>query len=305
MNGLEQKDYAEALGVELPENEPAAEPAAEPADPGNTEISTDNGTDDGAGGVQPSGDTGDSAEDPAVDPNASAAARRRAMESRIEREREKARQEERARMIDQIRRANAVKAPVATTPAPAVPPTAEPARDSAGRFARRGQSQPGTDPTPADDLSARVGEIIDNHPVVRAAKEYTEKMRENEVRSAFAEDLAKITEMDPSIQTEDDLLALPEHDLILGLVNKGYSPSDAYKTVFFEKITAAAVERGKRQAEAQAASKAHQIPDKHRGSAGDMGVQVPSDVMQMYREMMPGMSDADIMKHYGRFKKNE
>jgi len=296
MNGLEEKDYAEALGVELPEPEPAAEPAADPADSADADVGTASGAD------VPAEDGG---EDPVTDPNASAAARRRnyeeRMEKRIEREREKARQEERARMIAEIKRANAAKAqtpPVNPSPAPA----AEPARDSAGRFARRGPSQTGTDPAPADDLTARVGAMIDNHPAVKAAKEYTERMREAEVRSAFAEDLAKITEMDPSIQTEEDLLALPEHDLILGLVNKGYSPSDAYKSVFSEKIIAAAVERGKRQAASQAASTSHQVPDKVRGGEG---IVVPSDIIAQYRQMFPGITDAEIAKHYAKYKTNQ
>lgn len=291
MNGLEEKDYAEALGVELPETEPAAEPAdgENPADSANAEVGTATGAD------APAEDGG---EDPAVDSNASAAARRRAMESRIERERERARQEERARMIAEIKRANAAKAQ--TPPANTEPQ--QQARDSVGRFARRVQSQTGTDPAPADDLAARVGAMIDNHPAVKAAKEYTERMREAEVRSAFAEDLAKITEMDPSIQTEEDLLALPEHDLILGLVNKGYSPSDAYKSVFSDKIIAAAVERGKRQAASQAASTAHQVPDKVRGGEG---IVVPSGIAEQYRHMNPGITDAEIAKHYAKYKSNQ
>lgn len=291
MNGLEEKDYAQALGVELPETEPVAEPAdgGTPTEGTDVDVGTDAPTDDGGG------------EDPAVDPNASAAARRRAMESRIEREREKARQEERARMIAEIKRANAARAQ--TPPAnPSPAPAGERVRDSAGRFARRVQSQTGTDPAPADDLAARVGAMIDNHPAVKAAKEYTERMREAEVRSAFAEDLAKITEMDPSIQTEEDLLALPEHDLILGLVNKGYSPSDAYKSVFSDKIIAAAVERGKRQAASQAASTAHQVPDKVRGGEG---IVVPSGIAEQYRHMNPGITDAEIAKHYAKYKSNQ
>lgn len=297
---LEEKDYAEALGVELPE----AETAAEPADTGSVGDSTDNGTGDTAdenSGVD--NGAGDGGEDPSVDPNASAAARRRAMESRIERERERAKQEERARMIAEIRRANAAKATSTAATQSASAASTSPARDSSGRFARRTQQQEQSPAGTGDDLSRRIGEIVDSHPAVVAAKQYTDQMRENEVRTAFAEDLAKITEMDPSIKTEEDLLALPEHDLILGLVNKGYSPSDAYKTVFFEKITAAAVERGKRQAEAKVQSVSHQVPDKHRGTGGDPAVQVPDDVRQMYREMMPGISDADIVKHYAKFRK--
>jgi hypothetical protein len=299
---LEEKDYASALGVELPETETAAETVADDAGTGNVDDSTNNGAGINAeenGGDDNGSDTGD---DTAIDPNASAAARRRAMESRIERERERARQEERARMIAEIRRANAAKA---QTPAPPAVPAQnqQPPRDGAGRFARRNQQQTQTPGAGGDDLSRRVGEIIDKHPAVIAAKQYTEQMHENEVRAAFSADLAKITEMDPSIKTEEDLLALPEHDLILGLVSKGYSPSDAYRTVFFDKITAAAVERGRRQAEAKVQSVSHQIPDKHRGTGGDPGVQVPADVRQMYRDMMPGISDADIVKHYAKYRK--
>lgn len=301
------KDYAKALGVELPENDPA--PAEEtPADGADVDVGTNTGTDTDTD--TPANDVG---EDPAVDPNASAAARRRAMESRIEREREKARREARAEVFGELRRATAGNAPAASgAPASSVSdaPTT-PARDSGGRFARRtATGNAGTAPVnpvvqPEADIDARIRAAVDSHPAVIAAGQLLEKARSEEVRGAFADEMAKITAMMPELKSEDDILALPEHDLILELVSKGYKPSDAVYSVFSDRITAAAVERGKRQAASAAASTSHLVPDKHRGSGGDVGVQVPADVREMYRNMMPGMSDADIAKHYGRFKKIE
>lgn len=298
---MNEKDYAEALGVELPEAEPVTEPAAEPADTGNTDNDIET-NDNGNGGSD--NNPGGGGEDPAVDPNASAAARRRAMESRIEREREKAKREARAEMIAEIRRARAANSGN-TPPTSNTPPAGNtsPARDAGGRFARR--TQGGVQAQPATDLDARIGTAVENHPAVKAAAAFVEQMREQEVQSSFAEDMAKITAMMPELKSEEDIMALPEHDLILDLVSKGYKPSDAVYSVFSDRITASAVERGKRQAEAQAASKSHLIPDKHRGSGGGTGVVVPADVQQMYRDMLPGISDADIAKHYGKYKKIE
>lgn len=305
----EEKDYAQALGVELPEEKQnggagGAEDTGTTADAGNTNdgaasVNTDGNTDTSGStdGVN-SNPGNDSGTDPETDPNASAAARRRAMESRIEREREKAKREARTEIISELRRASAAAASASANNPPAVDTVP---RDSGGRFARRMQAQPREQDY--SDLDRRISAAVENHPAVLEARAAMQKMHEQELRDSFTEDMAKITAMMPELKSEEDILALPEHDLILELVNKGYKPSDAVYSVFSDRITAAATERGKRQAQAQAASKSHLIPDSHRGSGVDTGVVVPADVQQMYRDMIPGISDADIAKHYGKYKK--
>ena len=146
-------------------------------------------------------------------------------------------------------------------------------------------------------------ELSDAAAAARAAvaELKAERRRADDERRAeeFSSEIAKITALNPDIKGAEDLEALAEYDEIVALVARGYSPYDAYRTIYYDRDMAAAVSRGERQARAANASKAHLVPDKNTGS--ETGVAVPSEVRAMYREMMPGITDAEIDAAYKKY----
>lgn len=230
--------------------------------------------------------------------NAASASRRRAMESRIQRERARARAEAQAELLDAMRK---IKSPAQEQ---TVKPSGANNVSGVSAYGNR------TTLSGGGDIDYRINSAIESHPAVIAARnaaaelEAENKRRADEKRAeAFGTEIKKISEMDPDIKSVEDLEALPEYDIILDLVARGYEPSDAYRSVYFDKIVSLAAERGKRQERAASASKSHLVPDKHRGSGGGSGVTVPKDIEKMYRDMIPGMSAAEISRHYEKYIK--
>ena len=60
-------------------------------------------------------------------------------------------------------------------------------------------------------------------------------------------------------------------------------------------------QRAAQAARNSARSKEHLLPS--GGKAGEVSVAVPGDVMEMYRMMMPGASEAEIIAHYNRMQR--
>lgn len=298
---ITENDIAAALGVTLPESEGAAGDNAGPdaanGDTAGAEVSTE------ASAADVPGDTGDSDDalgggeardangDAERERNAAAAARRRNYDRRIEREREAARQSalsELSSTIAKLGLKDPVTGEIVTNAAELEAYKNHMAAKAVGKSGK-------TADVPADlgDVAREAREAV--------AELQAERRRADDERRAgeFAAEIAKITALNPEIKAADDLEALPEYDEIVSLVARGYSPYDAYRTIYYERDMAAAVTRGERQAKAAAASKEHMVPDKNNGTAP--GVAVPSDVREMYREMMPGITDAEIDAAYKKY----
>lgn len=121
-------------------------------------------------------------------------------------------------------------------------------------------------------------------------------------------ELAEIHKLDGSVNGLEDILKLETGGAFQEAVRRGHSFLDAFKLANFDRLQAQRQAQAARVAQkaAQAArnsarSKEHLLPS--GGKAGETSVAVPGDVMEMYRMMMPGVSEADIIAHYNRMQR--
>ena len=151
-------------------------------------------------------------------------------------------------------------------------------------------------------------QAISQHPVVQKAQQLVDqaeaeaKMRQQEHdRAVIANELAEIGKRDPSIQKVEDLLKIPEAKEFRDYVSKGYSFNDAHYLATRERREREAAEAVKQQALNNARSKDHLTGTSSARGAG--AVSVPADVMALYRKFDPNASEAEIIAHYNKYKK--
>lgn len=160
---------------------------------------------------------------------------------------------------------------------------------------------------------AAIEDIVSEHPVVKRAQEAIaqaerekQQAQENEGRRWFEDQLAAINTLDPEAKIKDleDLKSRDPEGFgkMLGLVRNGVSLVDAYKLGHFEELSARRASAAKQAALNQSAGKAHLKATGSQGHA-EGSVEVPPEVRQQYRDMMPGITDEQIRKEYARYLK--
>ena len=115
---------------------------------------------------------------------------------------------------------------------------------------------------------------------------------------AIAAQMREIAALDPSIRGPEDLLCMECYPRFYELARRGNSFVDAYRLANFDTLAARAAEMGRQAARAAAASKQHLLRTQSRGADA---VSVPAEIREGYRAMNPGISDAEIARHYGRY----
>lgn len=109
-------------------------------------------------------------------------------------------------------------------------------------------------------------------------------------------ELQKIGALDPSIKTLEDIKAMPTAQRFNDLVQKGVSMEEAFYLANRQQIEERKLAAAKAAAQNQMAGKGHLNPV---GAVnGKTPVQVPRGVMDAYRAMLPEMTDAEIQKAY-------
>ena len=94
------------------------------------------------------------------------------------------------------------------------------------------------------------------------------------------------------------MLALPTYGKIREKVKRGYSLEDAYYLVHRDELSEKQVASAKQSALNASSSKRHLESTTSRGTDS---AYVPNDVKEMYRELNPGITDAEIAKHYNGY----
>lgn len=144
-------------------------------------------------------------------------------------------------------------------------------------------------------------EKINNNPTVLEAKRILETQKNIEMEKALNSEIDTISKMDSSIKTLDDLALIPEYDELMDkAVNRGYSLSDAFKIVTFNRIQAKTINESKQAVIDNINSKSHM---KTISGKGGNEIFVPADVMASYKKNMPEMTEEEIKKDYEKFLK--
>lgn len=150
--------------------------------------------------------------------------------------------------------------------------------------------------------------LISAHPAIRQAQEaskaYQDAQRNAQEQAAkvrLDEQVKEISELDPAVQTAEDLFKLPEYPQIREYVRKGLSITEAYKLTNMDKLTEKKTAAAAQTAINKVASKEHLTPSAARGQ-GD--IPVPKKVLKQYMDIA-GMTEKEARAHYQKFMKGK
>ena len=133
----------------------------------------------------------------------------------------------------------------------------------------------------------------DMRRVVREAiREETRPAQQPDTREVDRQ-LGEIRAMDPEMKDLGAILNSDAGPKFREYVGRGLNFVDAYTLAARDKLAARAA--GAKSTAAKAAGKEHLGATSTRGQGA---ASVPSDVLALYRDLNPGMSDAEIQKHY-------
>lgn len=142
-------------------------------------------------------------------------------------------------------------------------------------------------------------QMVNDLPEVRQAREITESTRQAEMKAQVEAEIKQISQMNPSIQSVEDLVKDDKYDEIFKRIQtSNISLYDAYRLTHFDDIS----RRTGRQQAINQAGKSHMTSTVARGEGS---VNVPGDVMSMFRQMVPNASDEQIAKFYNKQIQNE
>lgn len=148
---------------------------------------------------------------------------------------------------------------------------------------------------------------ISENPAVRRAQELVRR-QEEEARAAEAAaakarvdaELLEIRKLDPSVQSVEDLLHMDTAKEFYALVQRGNTFLDAFRLANYERLTARAAEAARQQAQNLSRSKEHLKATALQRGGG--AISVPPDELELFREMNPGASEAEIQAYYNKYK---
>lgn len=131
----------------------------------------------------------------------------------------------------------------------------------------------------------------------RQAQAAQESAGREQFKARTAQELAEIRKLNQSVQSLNDIVAMPTGQRFSELVQKGNSFLDAYRLANFEDLQSRSRAAGEQSARNAAAGLQHQqrVQQQGQGQAA-----VPADVKAWYRDLIPGISDAEIAKAYNK-----
>lgn len=308
MNGLTEQDYAEAFGVELPDEGGAADgETQEPVengigDAGEEGTAQEQGTEAREdGGIAEAGDGEEAVQ--------SAEERSRQAYGRRAREREAERQ---ALTAAAQARVDAVYADLFA--GQTNPYTGQPIRTEADfrayREARTRQEREEQMLSAGVDPTALRGMVDD---AVKPLREEVQRQRlesvNAEARNVTARAQAAIRQgleavrvkYDSGIQTLEDIAAMPTGAAFRSYVEKGLSIEDAFYMANREAVDKRRMEAARQAGIKQASGKRHMTP--MPGAAGEAPYVATPRQREMYREINPNATDDEINAAYGEFYK--
>lgn len=140
--------------------------------------------------------------------------------------------------------------------------------------------------------------MIESNPAVQQAKAIAAQHSQILGQQLLSEQLKAISALAPEIKGLEDISKMETFGQFDAMVKQGYSLVDAYKLANFDALAAKRAGAARQRALNQTAAKAHLQPT--QGKEGGQAVVVPPDVRALYQEMMPGISDKEIARHYAK-----
>lgn len=146
----------------------------------------------------------------------------------------------------------------------------------------------GIDPTLIDNL-------IKNNPLIRQAQSVMEQNRQQATLMQINNDIMELNKLDPSITSLD---SIPKEIVDLSMQSDGaINLVNAYKIINYGKVTDTQKNAITQSAINQAKGKQHLSPVNGIATP-DEGVDIPNDVLSMWKEMFPDKTNAELKKLY-------
>lgn len=141
-------------------------------------------------------------------------------------------------------------------------------------------------------------------PEIKAQLEEAREAKRQAAAAAMNEQLRQIHELDPAINTVEDLAKMPNYAQFYRFVKQNrLSLVEAYKLTNMERLSARTAAATKQAAMNAAQSKAHLEATKSRGKGGDVPA-ISAEVLEYYRAINPKATEAEIRADYARYLKN-
>ena len=148
----------------------------------------------------------------------------------------------------------------------------------------------GIDPSLIDNAVA-------NNPIVRQAQTVMAKAQQEQVFGQIGTEVQILHQIDPSINTVFDVP--PDVVNIVTRSNGAINLVDAYKIANFGKVSQSQQEAIKQTAINQAKGKQHLAPV-NGVSTPEEGVEIPENLLAMWKEYFPDASKAELKKMYNK-----
>lgn len=143
--------------------------------------------------------------------------------------------------------------------------------------------------------------MVKDNPVVRQANTIIQQQRAEKLQANVDSQIREIHELDPSINSVQDLLKMDNYQDFYKLVKESnMNFLQAYKLVNYDRLTSSKAQAAKQQALNNQRGKDHLT-----GTASSRGAgakTVPADEMAMFRLFNPNATEADIIKYYNKQK---
>jgi len=141
-----------------------------------------------------------------------------------------------------------------------------------------------------------INRMIETNPVVMQAQQVIEQSKMTQAEYALQQDIAAITQYDPSIKGIKDLAALPNFPEIYDRVQRGASLVDAYKAANFDNFMQHQNQAARQQAINQMRGKDH-LASQGAGVTQDNDyVEVPPEIMK--RMKSDGKTEKQVRELY-------
>lgn len=143
--------------------------------------------------------------------------------------------------------------------------------------------------------------MVADSPVVKQANAIIQKQRQEQVQGKIEEQLREIHEMDPSINSVEDLTKMDNYQDFYDLVKtSNMTFVQAYKILNFDKLTSSRATAAKQAALNNQRGKNHLTGT--AASRGSGSRSVPQDEMAMFRVFNPGATEQQILDYYNKQK---
>lgn len=161
--------------------------------------------------------------------------------------------------------------------------------------ARAQMQEKGIDPSIIDSMIA-------NSPVIRQAKAATAELNGLRAQQMLENDYKEILELDPSLNSTDEILNDPLMPLMMDKVARGMSLVDAYKIVNFDKLSSQKGQAAKQAAINQVKSKNH-LATGAALNVADAGDEIPSNLVEKFKEIFPEKSMKELKALYNKTRR--